>query len=369
MIIGIDGNEANVDKQVGVSVYTTRLLEYFHSVASEKQQFVIFVKRQVQPHMPLENDHFQYRVVGPPYGWSQIALPIHLKLQKNIDVFFTPAHYAPRRISIPSVVTIHDLSYFYYPGDFLKRDLYKLKNWTEYSIKNASHLIAVSQTTKNDIMKFYDIPEEKISMIYNGFEKHTINSHQSLPHDLDTNPFILNVGTLQPRKNIATVIRAFAKFHKYYRPYKLVIVGKTGWLYDDLFKLASDLDLLDYVLFVGYAPDEELASYYKKAFCYVTASLYEGFGIPVLEAMSYGCPVISSNTASLPEVGGDAAVYFDPKDETALVKSFVKLAKDKKLRALMSEKGYDQAKKFSWKSCASATFQVIEATAQRSRKN
>lgn len=362
MIIGIDGNEASVEKQVGVSVYTSRLLEHFHAAANDDIKFVVFLKRAVSPHMPLENDYFQYRVVGPSYGWSHLALPLQLRLQKNIDIFFTPAHYAPRNSPIPSVVTIHDLSYFYYPDDFLKRDLYKLKNWTEYSINNAAHLIAVSETTRSDIIKFYGIPRNSITVIHNGFEKTVSQKARLLPHDLDSHPFILNVGTLQPRKNIATVIRAFAKFRKNYRSHKLVIVGKTGWLYDDLFKLASDLDLHDCVIFAGYVPDDELASYYKKAFCYVTASLYEGFGIPVLEAMSCDCPVISSNTASLPEVGGGAALYFNPMDVDQLVTSFVKLAKDKKLRSLLIERGKEQIKKFSWEKCARETLGILTKT-------
>lgn len=360
MIIAIDGNEANVEKQVGVSVYALRLLEHFYTLASENYRFVTFLKRAVQPHMPLENDYFQYRVIGPPFGWSQLALPFNLRMQKDIDVFFTPAHYAPRNISIPSVVTIHDLSYFYYPEDFLKRDLYKLRNWTEYSIQNAASLIAVSECTKKDIIKFYEIPESKISVIHNGFEKRIERSTLTLPHDLDTHPFILNVGTLQPRKNIATVIRAFSKFRKHYRNHKLVVAGKTGWLYDDLFKLTSESDLQDYVIFTGYVADDELAAYYKKAFCYVTASLYEGFGIPVLEAMSYECPVISSNSSSLPEVAGDAAIYFDPKSEDELIMAFTKLAKDKKLRSLFIEKGKNQIKKFSWEKCAKETFEVLK---------
>lgn len=360
MIIGIDGNEANVEKQVGVSVYTTRLLEYFHKHASKDRTFLIFLKRSVQPHLPLENDFFQYKVVGPPYAWSQLALPLHLRLNRSINVFFTPAHYAPRAIQQPSVVTIHDLSYFYYPEDFLKRDLYKLKNWTEYSIQNAERLIAVSETTKKDVMKFYDIPSERINVIHNGFEKPTTHATISLPHDLETHPYILAVGTLQPRKNIATIIQAFAIFRKHYRTHKLVIIGKTGWLYDDLFTLASKLDLLDYVIFAGYVSDDELAAYYKKAFCYVTASLYEGFGIPVLEAMSYGCPVLASNTSSLPEVGGNAAVYFNPQKPDELVKSLVTLARDKKLRALMVERGNAQIQQFSWNKCAQQTLEVLE---------
>ncbi|MBI1863086.1 glycosyltransferase family 4 protein [Candidatus Microgenomates bacterium] len=363
MIIAIDGNEANVEKQVGVSVYTTRLLEYFHKTASDKQRFIIFLKRPVQPHMPLENDYFQYRILTPPFAWSRLALPLYLRSRRDIDVFFTPAHYAPRTGSIPSVVTIHDLSYFYYPDDFLQRDLYKLRNWTEYSIQHAAHLIAVSESTKKDIIKFYSIPDENISVVHNGFEKTTVQNTQQLPHDLDSHPFILMVGTLQPRKNIATVIRAFAKFRKHYRTHKLVIVGKTGWLYDDLFKLTSELDLLDYVIFAGYVADDELASYYKKAFCYVMASFYEGFGIPVLEAMSYDCPVISSNTSSLPEVGGDAALYFDPKSEEDLVKSFIALARDKKLRGLLTERGRDRIKQFSWEQCARQTLSILKKTA------
>jgi len=369
MIIGFDGNEANVEKQVGVSVYASRLLENFYTKASEDLNFTIFLKRPAQPQLPLENGYFQYKVVKPPYAWSQLALPLYLRIQKSVDVLFTPAHYAPRNISVPSVVTIHDLSYFYYPEDFLKRDLYKLKNWTEYSIRNAAHLIAVSEWTKKDIIKFYNVPEDFITVIHNGFEKHVTDTSLHLPHDLGSHPYILHVATLQPRKNIATVIKAYAKFKKTFKNYKLVVVGKSGWLYDDLYKLASDLDLLENVIFTGYVPEDELAAYYKNAFCYVTASLYEGFGLPVLEAMSYNCPVISAHNSSLPEVGGDAALYFDPTKVDELVACFTKLAKDKKLRSLLIEKGLDQIQKFSWKKCAEETLEVLKTVVKNGRKN
>src|SRR3990167_7872514 len=175
MIIGIDGNEANIKEKVGVSFYVLKLLEHFQKKATENLQFVVFLKSKPSVDLPLENKHYSYDVIRGNFLWSQTFLPLELYKRKafgqNIQVFFSPAHYAPRFCPISIVVTIHDLSYFYYPEEFLKKDLYQLKNWTEYSIKKARTVIAVSNTTKKDIVKFYHTRDEKIDVIYNGYEK------------------------------------------------------------------------------------------------------------------------------------------------------------------------------------------------------
>lgn len=364
MIIGVDGNEANVEDQVGVSVYTSCLLAHFQSVANETTRFKIFLKNNPLPSLPKENKYYSYHVISPRFMWSQIGLPFHLYMKNEVEVFFAPAHYAPRFCPVPVVVTVHDLSYFYYPDEFLKKDLYTLTEWTKYSVNNAQKIIAVSKTTKKDVMKFYNVPEEKIEVVYNGYDKSAKFKVQSsnllMKLKLKEKKYILYVGTLQPRKNLPVLINAFVKFSKTYTDYKLVFVGKKGWLYDEIFKTIRALKLEDTVIIPGYLPDEEVKELYKNAMCFVLPSLYEGFGIPILEAMSHGCPVISSFSSSLPEIGGDACLYFDPKNSDDLFDDLIRLTENESLRKDFTKKGYERVKQFSWKKCGEETLNVIQ---------
>ncbi len=362
MVIGIDGNEANVKKRVGVSIYSVSLLHYFQQKADVSTQFKIFLREKPLEDLPKPNDYFSYEMVKGELLWSQIFLPARLNLRRDIDVFFTPAHYAPRLCPVPFVVTIHDLSYFYYPDEFLKKDLYKLQNWTKYSVQRAKKIITVSQNTKKDIMKFYHVPENKIKVVYNGYEKIGQNNELGIK---SYGNYILYVGTLQPRKNVAMLIHTFNKFLSENLDFKLIIVGRKGWLYNEIFALVERLKLKDSVIFTDYVSDGELLQLYKNAFCFVLPSLYEGFGIPVLEAMSNGCPVICSNTSSLPEIGGKAALYFNPKSEKDLLKKVNQLKDDEKLRNELIRKGKEQVKKFSWQTCAQQTLEIIKAATKQ----
>lgn len=386
MIIGIDGNEANVEKQVGVSVYTHNLLRYFKHVADSTLRFRIYLRNSPLDHMPQATKYFSYVHVAGTFMWSQVFLPAKLYIGGKNNVFFSPAHYAPRFAPSKQVVTIHDLSYFYYPDEFLKKDLYKLKNWTEYSIKNASHIIAVSKTTKKDIVKLYGTPEEKISVVYNGFEKQPLSSLRLRPsvassegggandNERRGNPddvlkslqikkekFILYVGTLQPRKNITVLIKAFADVNKKDPEFKLIITGRRGWMYDEILKIADEQQCREAIIFTGYLDNEQVAALYSNAFCYVMPSLYEGFGIPVLEAMSFGCPVISSFASSLPEVGGDACLYFDPQNPLELMSRIHLLMKDKSVRKELIKNGKERIKLFSWEKCARETLEILKS--------
>ena len=361
MIIGVDGNEANVDHRVGVSNYTHKLLSYFKKKANRDLQFTIFLREKPKSDMPKENRFFRYRVVWGKFLWSQVFLPLSL-IKNNIDIFFSPAHYSPRFISIPYVVTIHDLSFFRYPEDFRKRDLLKLTLWTNYSVKRAKKIIAVSQATKKDILKIYKLADEKIKVIYNGFEKIKSKSGKWL-RNIPKNYFLF-VGTLQPRKNLATLINAFNLFQKNYPQFELIIAGKKGWLYESLFKQVSDLGLTDKVFFTDYISDKQLEFLYRNAFAFVLPSLYEGFGIPILEAMSFNCPVIASFSSSLPEIGGDACLYFNPLDENDLVKKMKILLENNQLRKELIKKGRQRVKQFSWKKCAQETLDLLIESAK-----
>lgn len=365
MIIGIDGNEANVKAQVGVSVYTLELLKRFVKNTDKETQFVIFLRNAPGEWMPRETKYFRYDVVPGKMFWSQIFLPIHLLTKATIDVFFAPAHYAPRFLNKPLVLTIHDLSFFYYPQEFLKKDLYKLKNWTEYSIKKASQIIAVSKTTKKDVMKWYQLEEEDVTVVYNGFRRRSINGEGKgvlEKYGLLKQKYILYVGTLQPRKNIKSLIEAFELFRKNNPEYQLVLVGKRGWLFEEIFEEVHKRNLEEHVIFTGYAEDEELVTLYEHAGCFVLPSLYEGFGIPILEAMSHGCPVISSHTSSLPEIGGDACLYVDPHDPAEIAQRIEEIMKNDDTRKALIQAGKERIKEFSWTKCADETLKLIKET-------
>lgn len=361
--IGVDGNEANVENQVGVSVYTQNILNYFNKIADIDTQFTVYLKNKPLLNLPEENEFFKYRVISGKFLWSQIFLPLDLYLNKIIDVYFSPAHYLPRFCPVPQIVTIHDLAYLYFPQDFKKKDLWQLINWTKFSIKKATKIIAVSKTTKKDIMKNYGINEDKINVIYNGFEKTAVVKTSAVEEQsgktTEVKKYILFVGTIQPRKNLEVLIDAFEKFSQVNKDFKLVIVGKKGWLYESIFEKVKALGLEDKVIFTGHIVDEELIGYYKNAFCLALPSLYEGFGIPVLEAMSYGCPTIISMTSSLPEIGGDASLYFDPKSSDDLLEKLNFLNNNKNLRKELISKGKKQIKDFSWEKCGKETLDVL----------
>lgn len=380
MIIGIDGNEANVAEKVGVSVYTHAILTHFAKEASENVQFIVYLRHPPSGHptsvsLPKPNDFFTYEIIPGPFLWSQVFLPFHLYTKKRPDVFFSPAHYTPRFCPVPVVTTIHDLSYFYYPDEFLKQDLYKLKNWTARSIEKSKKLIAVSKNTKKDILKFYPhIREQKITVIYNGFENNIVGDGSSVPnkgeitsplrkYNLKPNAYLLYVGTLQPRKNITTLIDAFKLLTKTDPEMKLVIVGKKGWMYEEIFQMVTDLGLTNRVVFTGYLPDEEVAVLYENAFCYILPSFYEGFGIPILEAMSHGCPVITSFNSSLPEIGGEACEYFDPTSAQNLVEKIHEIKNNPTHRKDLIKKGKERVKEFSWEKCAIETLKLLKSSA------
>ncbi|MCX7881397.1 MAG: glycosyltransferase family 4 protein [Patescibacteria group bacterium] len=368
MVIGIDGNEGNTSQKVGVSVYTTNLLYYFNKWANQNTQFKVYLKEKPSFNLPKENRYFKYKIVPGKFLWSQVFLPLNLYQERSIDVFFSPAHYLPRFCPVPQIVTIHDLSYLYYPENFLKKDLYQLKNWTKYSILKAKKIIAVSNSTKNDILKNYHLPEKKIIVIYNGYEK-IKGKKSTLKIRKNNKPYLLYVGTIQPRKNISFLLSAFAKIKTKYPQLELILAGKKGWLYEEIFKKVIDLGLEKEVFFTDYITDYQLIFLYQNALCLIMPSLYEGFGIPILEAMSLGCPVISSFVSSLPEIGGDACLYFDPKDENDLLDKLKILMENKTLRKELIEKGKKRVRLFSWEKSAQETLTVIKNIALKTNDN
>ncbi len=370
MIFGIDANEANVERKVGVSEYSFELLRQFNELSPEESEWQIYLKNSPRDEFPKERRNWKYNVFGPTKLWTQIALPLMLYRQKNKpDVFFSPGHYAPRFSPVPRVISIMDLAFFHFPEYFTKKDLIQLHNWTKYSVKAAKKIITISEATKNDIIKLYSVPEEKIEVIYPGI-KHTFLTLKSMSkadiqekYDISDH-YVLFVGTLQPRKNIEKLIEAFALAKKSLvdtcQGLQLVIVGKKGWQFESILSAPQRFNVEESVKFLDFVPDDDLAALYKNAQLFAFPSLYEGFGLPVLEAMRYGCPVLTSNISSLPEAGGDAAYYINPNDAKDIAQGIEKIISNSRLRSEMIEKGKKQIAKFSWEKAAKETLAVLE---------
>jgi len=361
MIIGIDGNEANIDKKVGIGEYAYELLLQF-SKAKGDVKFEVYLKENPRIEMPVPTSNFKYKIVGPKKLWTQFGLPLNLFLGKRPNIFFTPTHYAPRFSPIPTAISIMDLSFIHFPNLFAKKDLYQLTNWTRYSVKNASKIFTISKSSKDDIINEYGVDDKKIFVTYPGIKEGS-NARILTMDDLRKKfgidkDYILFVGTLQPRKNIVKLIEAFSKIER--ENLILIIVGKKGWLYEDILSAPQKFGVGERVKFLDFVEDKDLPSLYKNALCFVLPSLYEGFGLPVLEAMKYGCPVLTSNVSSLPEAGGDAAIYFDPTDAEDIASKIEKVISNPKLRQELIEKGYNQIKKFSWEKTAKETLRVLE---------
>jgi len=311
--------------------------------------------------LPKENEYFHYKIVKGNFLWSQIFFPLYLFTHPRPNILFCPAHYAPRLSPVPTVVTIHDLAYFYYPDEFLKKDLYQLMNWTKYSIQKANKIIAVSKSTKDDIKKFYDIAESKIEVIYNGFRTSNETRFQNSKFEIPNAKYLLYVGTIQPRKNISNLLEGFKKVLVRYPDLKLYLVGRKGWLYESIFRKVEELNLKKNVIFTGYISNSHLDYLYKHAEAFILPSLYEGFGLPLLEAMSRNLPVLSSNTASLPEIGGNACLYFDPTSSEDIKDKIIELLTNRTLQQHLVKKGKERVQLFSWEKCGEETLKIIKS--------
>lgn len=288
-------------------------------------------------------------------------------LRRQDDVIHIPNQNFTRYalfIKKPFVVTVHDLIRFHF--GFARETITEkiLLKLDIRGIKRASHIIAVSNHTKNDLIKYLKIPDDRISVIYNGIDRSIFKPYNIKLLD---KPYILYVGSERPRKNMDRLLQAFAILKKEFTELRLVKVGEPGrtdqYRSQTLRRLDS-LEITNDVIFIEYVPDLILAYYYSSAALLVYPSLYEGFGLPPLEAMACGCPVVASNTSSLPEVMGEAGIMVDPYDINGLAKAMRDVLSNRQLREDMISKGQEQAKKFSWETATEQTQQVYEKLAR-----
>jgi len=358
MILGFDANEANSMSRVGVGWYAYYLIHELAARAGSGLEIRIFLKTAPLSDLPKETVHFKYIVVPKRTVWSQIDLPVALILNhRDLDIFLSPAHYAPRFCPCPTVVVVHDLSYFYYPQDFLKKDLYQLVNWTRYSVQKAQKIIAVSEVTKEDIVKNYPVNNEKVVVVQNGFSVPKIKAEQ--PGFEIKHPYFLYLGTLQPRKNLQNLLLAFARFQSRYPDFSLYLVGKKGWLFEGILDLIQKLQLTNAVIVTEYLKDSEKNYLLKHARALLAPGFYEGFGLPILEGFAAQVPVLSSNTGALPEVAGEGALYFNPTKVSEIVDCMTKITEQKALGSSLQKKAEKKLKEFSWEKTTDQILKVL----------
>jgi glycosyltransferase involved in cell wall biosynthesis len=290
--------------------------------------------------------------------WEQFIQPAALRAS-HADLLHALAFAGPKRISIPWIVTIYDLSFMKFPESFNAATRIYLAYAVRDSLRRADRVIAISESTKRDLVAHFGVKPNKVRVVYCGVDPAFAPSRDSM--DIRTkyslpDKFILFLGTIEPRKNIVRLIRAYARAKREAKlMHRLVLVGARGRKYAEMDRAAQEERVENDVMFIGYAPQEEIAAWYRAADLFVYPSLYEGFGLPPLEAMAYGTPVVTSNASSLPEVVGDAALLVAPDDERALADAIVRAVSDRALREEMIARGIAQAKRFSWTRAARET--------------
>ena len=366
--IWIDGYEANVPQRLGSGQVAFELLKNIHAL-DEENNYTILLPGKPFPDLPKPRKNWQYKILRPAKLWTRLVIPAYYHLAKNKpDVILSPTHYIPRFIKAKMIPIIFDLSFLRFPDMFEKKDLYKLTNWTKFSAENAAAIITISDSSKKDIEKFYQIPESKITVAYPGYDE---NLFKPLKDEEKINRikekygiagnYIIYIGTIQPRKNLLKLINSIKKIDNI----KLVIAGKIrgkgkqGWMNEEILEEPKKLGIEDKVIFTDFVPTPELPYLIAGSKAFVLPSLWEGFGIPVVEAMACGVPVITSNVSSLPEVTGDAGLLVNPESETQLEQAIRLLATDQKLHQKLSKKALEQSKKFSWKEMAKDVISVL----------
>ncbi len=306
------------------------------------------------------------------YNWRFVRM-----LNKLGDSVHLPNQHLGRYgnfLRVPYIITVHDLiRYFDLDGEetFIRspnrRDRHYL-NLDYEGIGKATGIIAVSQSTKDDLIQHLGIPEERISVVYEGID-HSL--FQPVSHRIYNYPYILFVGSEQPRKNFTTLLKAFSqlKSEPRFKELKLVKVGSAGGQETDFrnqtIGVIESLNLSSEVIFTNFVPEADLPAYYSGAEVFVLPTLYEGFGFPVLEAMACACPVITSNTSSLPEVAGEAGIMVDPHNTDSLAQAMRQVLTDSELRDNMVRKGLEQSKRFSWEKAAEQTLEVYNKVENR----
>ena len=375
MRIGIDYTAA-IHQQAGIGRYTRGLVEVLAELGG-KHEYVLFVaggKTQVPDFRLKIPDNF--RVRRAPLSdrfwtimWHRLRLPLPVDLFTGpVDVFHSPDYVLPPLRRGRKLVTIHDLSFLRYPEGAEPSLRRYLSRAVPHAVSQADLVLADSQNTRQDIIELLGVTPGKVEVLYPGVDDRfrSLKDEELLQRVRDlyglSSPFILSLGTLEPRKNLILLLDAYAALGAAGdMSHKLVIAGGKGWLYEGLFRKVQELSLEKEVIFLGFVADEDLPALYNLAEVFVFPSLYEGFGLPPLEAMACGTPVITSRSSSLPEVVGEAGLMVSSTDSEALAQAMRSALDDPTVREDLARKGVQQAQKFSWQKAGQKLLTIYQS--------
>lgn len=367
MKIAIHASHLCQDREDGNQTYMINLFQNLRDI-DQKNQYIFYYNKPQGRRVEAAN--FLHKIHQAPWMWTQRVFPFLLRKDKP-DVLFMPIQMLPflKSKNQKSVVTIHDLAFLLYPETFPAKDAFLHKLYVREAITKADHLIAITEATKQDIISFYHVDPAKITVVYHGVDMERFRPmKQEEAHLVDkvkkkygiSQPYILYIGNVQPRKNIQGLIKSYQKLrHTTHHTHQLVIAGAKAWMVDEVMQNIGN-DFRQDIIFTGRFEDEELPYLLWGAESFILPSFYEGFGLPILEAMACGVPTLVSNTPSLAEVGGDASLTFDPHNIDDMTKILDNVCDNDKLRQSMIQKGFARVSQFSWRACAQQTLDVID---------
>ena len=353
-IIGLDASRSTIEQPTGTELYSRLLIEALLERAPDQFSFRLYFNQP--PRSQIFNSRTEARYLPFPRLWTHGRLSLEMTLHPP-SVLFVPAHVLPVIQPRRSVVTVHDLGYLYFPETHPLRQRLYLDVTTRWHTRSATHVLADSDATKRDLIARYGAQPDRITVAYPGLDPSVKRvddpaeiARVKSKYGLE-GAYVLYLGTLQPRKNVLRLIKAYRQSGC---AWQLVLAGKRGWYYEQLIKEAGSG-----VRFIGYVDEADKAALLSGAKAFAFPSLYEGFGFPVLEAMACGVPVLCSNTSSLPEVAGEAALQVDPQSVDEIANGLRRITLDTDLRAALIARGYQQAQRFTWAACADVVLGVF----------
>jgi glycosyltransferase involved in cell wall biosynthesis len=362
MRVGIDARLVYYS-QAGIGQYILHLVDGLARVDNENE-YVLLQSRKDDTTI-LKEPNFRRVSLWTPSHHRLERFSLNVELMRlGLDVLHSPDFIPPHRPSCKSVITVHDLAFLLYPH-FLTKESARYYGHIDQAVRWTDHIVAVSESTKRDTVQHLGVPEDKITVVYEAaspifrpIDREEARAHVRNRHGVDA-PFVLFVSTIEPRKNVPTLVRAMWQLLQCYKEdVHLVLAGGKGWLFEDSFAAVEELELDDRVHFLGRVSSEDLLYLYNAAELLAHPAFYEGFGLPPLEAMACGLPVIVSNVASLPEVVGDAGLLIDPHDVDELTVAMWRVLNDAELYREMRVKGLRQAAQFSWERAARETLKI-----------
>ena len=358
MVIGIDASRAFLPKRTGIEEYSYQVIKHLRKDL-ENSQVILYIRNNQEIDFKLPSS-WRIKVINFPYLWTQIGLSLEM-LFNPVDALFVPAHTVPCVHPKNTIVTIHGLEYEFCPEAYSWWEKFYMRWSIKKSCAWASRIAAVSENTKKDLMRLYNVPEERMEVVYEGYDigKPKIHPPAGGPKpkasldDQISKPYLLFIGRLEERKNIIGIIKTFEILKEHYKiPHKLVLAGKFGYGAEKIKAELQNTNCQKDIILPGFVRDEDKFALIKGADVFLFPTFYEGFGIPVLESQSVGVPVVAGNNSSIPEAADGSAILVDPMNAEAIADATFGLINDKNMRDDIIAKGYSNVKRFSWEKCA-----------------